>query len=231
MTIDEYLNKLNEMSQEIFRESIKEPSLFGKAHNTASHIYEFSELITDILEKQMLLSVSSQLEYSVLNLALGLYRQSFFSLRLALEIGLGTVHFSIHKLEHQEWINGVADIKWATIIDQDNGVLSKRFAKAFFPELDSFISSERSKIISTYRALSEYVHGNKETWSKSGLVLKYDQELMKNFFDQYDVVGEVILFVLSCRYLKSMKNVDLDSVDFLKVELNHIDPIRQLFTR
>ena len=147
-----------------------------------------------------------------------------------MEIGLGTVHFSIHKLEHQEWVNGVADIKWASIIDENNGVLSKRFSKAFFPELDSFVDAFRKKTAYTYRILSEYVHGNKETWTQDGLSLVYDKNLHENFFTQYHVVGEVIFFVLSCRYLKSMSRMDLDSVDFLKTELNHIDPIRKMFS-
>jgi len=78
MNIEEYLSKLNEKSQAIFKESVKDSTLFGKAHNTASHIYEFSERLAEIHEKQMLRSVSSQLEYSVLNLALGYIGSHFF---------------------------------------------------------------------------------------------------------------------------------------------------------
>ena len=229
MNIKKHLEELNVRTQEIFSETIQNSIQFGKAHNIAVNIYEFSESVMDVDERSMLSSVSSQLEYSVLNLALGLYRQSFFSLRLALEMGLGAIHFSINKLEYQEWTKGEADIKWARLTNEDDGILSKRFANAFFPELNSFICTQRKKAVAVYRTLSEYVHGNKETWNHDGVKLRYNPSLVDMFFQKYHDIGEVVLFLLSCRYLKSISNFDLDSVDFLKEDLNHIGPIRTLF--
>ncbi|OLF39699.1 hypothetical protein, partial [Psychrobacter sp. Rd 27.2] len=167
MNIQEYFTKLNKESQAIFEKSILYNEQLGKAHHFASCIFEFSEYIPDPLEKNMFVTVSAQLESATLNLTVGMYRQAFASLRLALEMGLGTIHFSVHKMELNEWLDGRADIKWSSLIDEYNGVLSQRFAKAFLKELSGKIDDYRKQASSTYRKLSEFVHGNNETWVHS----------------------------------------------------------------
>jgi len=173
--------------------------------------------------------VSAQIESATLNLACGFYRQAFTSLRLAFEMALGVVHFSIHKMEHYEWIEGKMDIKWAKLIDNENGVLSKRFSYAFFMELTPKIEEYSKRATSIYRSLSEYVHGNNETWTNSGIEIKLKPDLIKQYFLQLNEVGEIILFVLCCRYLKSISKENRETMEFLPSELNHISPIRVLF--
>jgi hypothetical protein len=229
MNIQEYFSKLNEESQSIFKQSILAKDQLGQAHHFASCIFEISEFIPDPLEKDMFVTVSTQLESATLNLALGMYRQAFASLRLALEMGLGAIHFSVHKMELNEWLDGRADIRWSSLIDGDNGVLSIRFSNAFFKELSSEMDSYRSKTISTYRKLSEYVHGNNETWVKSGLKVSYNKELIDAYFSHFKVVSEVIVFISTCRYIKQFDAVALESLQFIPEELSHIPVIREIF--
>lgn len=229
MKIKEYLEKINQESQSIFHQTVADDQSFGKAHHLSTCIFEFSSNLQDINEKEMLKSVCSQLESGSLNTAYGLYRQAFASLRLAFEMALGAVYFSINKLEHYEWLKGKGDIKWAKLIDDDSGVLSKRFCQAFFTELidDASNFSEKAKV--AYRELSEYVHGNSQTWLDSGLVLKYNNHLKEQYFAQFKIVSEIILFVLSCRYLKTISTDKYEALDLVFNELNHIGPIRELF--
>ncbi len=229
MNIQEYFSKLNEESQTIFKESILASGQLGRAHHFASCIYEFSEYIPDPLEKGMFVTVSTQLESATLNLTLGMYRQAFASLRLALEMGLGATHFSIHKMELNEWLDGRADIKWSSLVDEENGVLSKRFSKAFFSELSNEMSSYRDKAISTYRKLSEFVHGNNETWVKSGLKVSYNKDLFDAYFIHLTAVSEVLIFITTCRYVKLFDDAALESLQFIPEELNHIPVIREVF--
>lgn len=229
MNIQEYFSKLNEESQSIFKQSILANEQLGRAHHFASCIHEFSEYIPDPLEKGMFVTVSTQLESATLNLTLGMYRQAFASLRLALEMGLGATHFSIHKMELNEWLDGRADIKWSSLVDEENGVLSKRFSNAFFKELSSEISFYREKAISTYRKLSEFVHGNNETWVRSGLKLSYNQELVDAYFSHLTAVSEVLIFVTACRYIKLFDDAALESLQFIPEELSHISVIREEF--
>ena len=229
MNIQEYFCRLNEESQSIFKSSISEKEQLGKAHHFASCIYEFSEHIQDPLEKDMFVTVSTQLESATLNLTLGMYRQAFASLRLALEMGLGATHFSIHKIELSEWLDGRSDIKWSSLVDEENGVLSKRFSNAFFKELTNEIVSYREKTILTYRRLSEFVHGNNETWVKSGLKISYNKELFDKYFIYLSTVSEVIIFIMTCRYIKRLDVSAIESLQFIPEELSHIPVVRELF--
>ncbi|TKB05562.1 hypothetical protein FCL48_24460 [Desulforhopalus sp. IMCC35007] len=226
MRIEEYFSKLNSESQFIFNQSLAFREKLGKTHHFSSCVYEFAQNIYDESEKEILKTVSSQLESATFTACLGMYRQASASLRLALEMGLAAAYFSAHKMDLHEWLNGDADIKWTTLIDPDNGVLSSRFTSAFFEEFsqDSNHYLEKSKCI--YRALSEFVHGNNDTWAGSGIELKFDKDCLERYFEYNGAVCEIILFVLSCRYLKSFSylittelqpfsTVGMASVEFL----------------
>jgi hypothetical protein len=230
MDIKHYFEKINAESQQIFSYATSTyGENLGQIHHLSSCIFEFSEYLFDENEKQLLNTVSAQIESATLNLTLGLYRQAFSALRLAFEMALGTVYFSIDKLEHFEWLKGKADIKWAKLIDKDSGVLSIRFTNAFFKELTSFTNDYNERASQVYRSLSEFVHGNNETWSQSGIQLKVNDELIRDFFSQCREIAEIILFVLSCRYLKSISQKERETMEFLSSQLMHIEPIRILF--
>lgn len=149
MDIQEYFSKLNTESQTIFSQTISEKEKLGTLHHLSSCIYEFAECLLDPQERKNLMTVSTQLESATLNLALGLYRQAFASLRLAFEMGLAAMYFSVNKMELHEWLDGRSDIKWSNLVDEENRVLSKRFAKAFFSECSEHIDYYRTKAIST----------------------------------------------------------------------------------
>ena len=193
MKIEEYLSHLNEKSQSIFQKSLKFRNELGKAHHYSSCLHEFAENFTDSSEKEILKTVSSQLESATLSACQGMYRQAFSSLRLALEMGLAAAHFSVHKLELHEWLGGRADIKWSALIDENNGVLSKRFADAFFSEFNDDVGIYRNKSSEIYRELSEFVHGNNETWDSTGIELIYNKSRLQSYFKSINMVSEIIL--------------------------------------
>ncbi|MFN6262744.1 MAG: hypothetical protein ACK4XG_08020 [Chromatiaceae bacterium] len=229
MNIEEYLAKLNSESNKIFDESVAYREQLGIAHHASSCIYEFSEKITDNSEKKILQIVSSQLETATFSACKGLYRQAFVSLRLALEMGLASAYFSVHKLELHEWLDGRGDIKWSSLTCENQGVFSVRFSRAFFKEFEQDISNYRDKAKDIYRRLSEYVHGNNETWNSSEIELFFDSDMLKNYFSLSKSVSEILLFVLSCRYLKSFPSNVLDSLEFIPEEMNHLGYVREYF--
>ena len=226
MNIREYYTRVNTSCQAIFEETVLDSSGLGRVHHVSSCLYEFSENLTDADEINLLRSVSSQIESSSLSLCLGLYRQAFSSLRLALELGLGTVYFSLYKLEHREWLQGMGDIKWSKLICEENGVISSRLAAAYFNDLKEYAKEYNLKASTVYRKLSEFVHGNYETWKRSGIVLKKNDELITKYFTYVESVKEVLLFSLCCRYMKQMTQVQFDSMQFLIEDLGHVEPIR-----
>ncbi|WP_023639048.1 hypothetical protein [Dickeya zeae] len=231
MDIQEYFTKLNAESQSVFNQSSSKKENLGKLHHLSSCIYEFSNFVRDPQEKRILETVSAQLESSNYSLIIGLYRQAFSSMRLALEMGLAAIYFSASKLEMHEWLDGRMDIKWSKLIDEENGVLSNRFIKAFFTEMNDDVEHYRKNAITVYRKLSEYVHGNNETWINGSIKIIYKDELFYKYCNYYKTVTETILFSAMCRYSKLLDESDLESLQFLAEEFNHILKIRELFGR
>lgn len=230
MNIDTYYKKLNHRSQKIFASSLKKPGLLGKVHSTASDMHQLSNCISNVEEAAMIHVVCSQLETSCLALSYGLYRPALASLRLAFEFGIAAVFFSSNKLAHHEWILGIQDLKWSTINSQESGVLSTRFAKAFFPQLESVVGDYQVRANMAYRRLSEYVHGNNETWQTSGIILAENDKIITLYSEQLDEIGEILKFAFCCRYLEGLTPTELDEAHpVLADTLMHISPIRAIF--
>ncbi|POD94406.1 hypothetical protein BV924_14365 [Pectobacterium odoriferum] len=231
MDIQEYFTKLNADSQSVFIQSLSKKENLGKLHHLSSCIYEFSNFVRDPQEKIILETVSAQLESANYSLIIGLYRQAFSSMRLAFEMGLAAIYFSARKLEMHEWLDGRMDIKWSKLIDEENGVLSKRFIKAFFTEMIDDVENYRNNAITVYRKLSEYVHGNNETWTNGSIKITYKDELFDKYCNYYRTVTETILFSAMYRYSKLLDESERESLQFLTEEFNHILKIRELFGR
>lgn len=229
MDILEYFSKINNDSQKIFKETLLKKEELGTLHSFSSYIYEFSTHINTPDERALLLRVCNQLEFATFSIALGLYRQGFSSLRLGLEMGMASIYFSAHQVELKEWLINHIDISWLKLIDADQGVLSKRFINAFFKECAPHVDSYRGTAKSTYRKLSEYVHGNNETWNQSEIRLKFNPSLIDVYKDHYKATTEIILFLAICRYHDRFNDQTKESLQFIPMEFNHIPAIRSFF--
>lgn len=226
MKIITYYQKLNTRSQEIFQTALAEPQLLSKAHSIASEISILAEVISDNDERAMLRTVCSQIESSCLAISLGLYRPGIGGLRLALELGFGCIYFSANKLAHHEWMQN-GDLKWSVVNSEFEGALSQRFVKAFFPELANKSHEFFTRASVVYRALSEYVHGNSDTWVASGLALTHNASLRSFYSEKLDEVSIAIKFAFCCRYLKSISISAKDSIAPAINELQYVAAIRE----
>lgn len=227
MKISTYFEALNKKANLIFSETIEREEDLASVHDLAAKLFHISKLISDKNERELIATICSQLEASCLNLAFGLYRQALSSLRLSFELGLGEIYFSANKLEYREWQHGVGDIKWSKLIDEDNGVLSKRFVKAFHPNLQDTVPSFRSRAIFLYRTLSEYVHGNSDTWKECGMVLERNLKLEDKYFQCFKEVSEILFFSIFCRYASDFNGSQIDEISDAFENLNHIAAVRE----
>lgn len=226
MKITTYYQKLNNRSQEIFSVALTEPEVLSKAHSIVSDISVLTEVISDIDEQAMLRTVCSQIESSCLALSLGLYRPAIGGLRLALELGFGCIYFSSNKLAHREWMQN-SDLKWSVINSETDGVLSQRFVKSFCPELSESADEFLTRAGRVYRALSEYVHGNSDTWAASGLTLSHNDTLRSFYSEKLDEIAIVIKFAFCCRYLKTLSVVARDKIHPVTTDLHYVAAVRE----
>lgn len=226
MNITTYYQQLNSRSQEIFKDALAEPQLLSKAHSIACDLSALAQTLSDDDEKAMLKTVCAQIESSCLALSLGLYRPAIGGLRLALELGFGCIYFSADKLAHREWMQN-GDLKWSVVNGEVDGALSQRFVKAFYPELCEKAPEFFSRAGSVYRALSEYVHGNSDTWVASGLALIRNDSLRNFYAEKLDEVAIAIKFAFCCRYLKTLSDVAKDAIYPATTDLHYLTEVRE----
>lgn len=230
MNAQEYYRAINEASHTIFEKSVSHCSFLGKVADYSTSIQDWMNVIPSNQEKHLIDHSLEQIEFSCLSLLSGMYRQSFSSLRLALELIFGAIYFSAYKLEYIEWKNGSGDLNWHTINDKDNGVLSKRFASAFFPELSAYVGDQHNNAKSVYRELSEFVHGNYSTWNRESPSLSINENLIEKYRHKFEAVSLISHFVLCMRYLKEVRSEDLYRIEtHVMDELQHISDIRIIF--
>lgn len=232
MDIKSYFEEINKDFQGIFVDSLSNKEKLGTLHYFSSEIKSFSDCINDEGERDIFSNVACHMELSNYSLLLGLYRQAFAALRLSLEMGMAGVYFSVNKLDMQEWCDGLKDVRWSELTDVETGVLSKRFVKAFFSSEDIFLreaNTYREDALDAYRKLSEYVHGNKETWPSGERAMLYRDDLFEKYIGLYEKVSKIIIFSMLCRYLKSLGREQRDGMDSLCEVFPHIENLKEFF--
>ena len=124
---------LNEASAAVIRAATADPNEIGTAQEQIDQLDQWSKAIQSRPESIVFQNAISEVATGAFLLISGLYRPAFTSLRLFLELSLAAVHFSANRLELAEWVQGRKDVVWSALIDPENGILSRRYASAFFP--------------------------------------------------------------------------------------------------
>ncbi len=231
MKVQEYYKTISEATQNVFEESLAYCDFLGKINDYSVSLQDWLHVLPLSQENHMIDHLIEQIELSCLFLMSGMYRQSFSSLRLALELLCGAIYFSAHKLEYIEWRNGAGDLNWRIVSDYDKGVFSKRFCDAFFPELSISYADEQHSITKLiYRELSEFVHGNYSTWSRENPALSINKDLIEKYKCIFQKIVHISHFLLSMRYLKEIQKKDLHKIEtHVMDELQYIPEMRLVF--
>lgn len=229
MDIADYYTKLSQASGSIMETVLSSDFPVGQTHQAIADLDVWRNILSPRPESQLLGHVNHELQTSMYALLCGMYRQSFASLRLCCELSMGLVYFSVNRLHFVEWQQGETDIKWSELLSADDGVLSKRYCKAFFPDLVEYSAAYQSIAKSLYRELSEFVHGNPQTWSSITPNLQYKQSIVTKWFEKFDILIDLAWFTLSLRFAKELKPDELFKIEEgLSSHLGHIEPIRDV---
>lgn len=229
-SVQDYYLGLHKASEQVVLESTSNQESLGKVHQFIQDLHLWSQVLEPKSESRILAHVRNELQFSVLSLVYGLYRQAFGSLRLAFELTLAACYFSAYRLNLAEWERGEkgnGDVKWSVLIHDGEGVLSARFAKAFFPSLQETAKEYRAIAELVYREMSEFVHGNASTWKLTPEDVRYDKALFEAWMEKFSTASRVMVLSLSLRFLKELGNEGRNLVEHPVLEhLGHIGPIR-----
>jgi len=230
--ITKYFNQLHEKCGQILTSSMAGSNLeiVAGSHQFAYELQGWCNILDQRTEVELLKVAAMEYELALLALAQGHYRHSFKALRLVLELTLQAVYLSASEICLREWLDSRIDTIWSLIVDENNGVFSVRFAKAFFPDLITHVKHHQGLAISIYRECSECVHGNIPKHIPLPSSLDFNQEVFTLWHSKAEVVALILHFALSMRYLPDLSEKDIIEVEpFLTDHLGHLKEIRQLF--
>lgn len=180
-------------------------------------------------ENLVLRCASREYQFALFSLVTGQYRSSFTSLRLALELSLAAIQWSANERELREWRVGRRDSNWSSLIDSENGVLSKQFIRLFSENLADEAPRYRAMATAVYRECSEYVHGNAHTHEKIPNNIEFHEESFDTWMTKSSVVRLVIIFALASRYLEEFENAARSRLeDSLLDYLGHSIAVRSI---
>jgi hypothetical protein len=234
MKIEDQYNKIGESINDILASSLMNPDLetLSSNHSFIVDFHIWLEVLKDRPEKDIFENAIKEYQKSILTNCLGMYQQAFMGLRFFLERSLVAIQFSANEIELNLWKIGERDTYWSELMDDDKGVFSSKFCKAFFPELKEEIKHFKAITKKVYRECSEYVHGNNSVIDKIPNSLEYSEELFEEWNSKADIINRIILFTLCLRYLKLLKVEELKKVaDPLIEQFNSITPINQIITQ
>uniref|UniRef100_A0A0C1RE98 Uncharacterized protein n=3 Tax=Nostocales TaxID=1161 RepID=A0A0C1RE98_9CYAN len=232
MDLYQYYQEIFDSSNITMNESLKKADELAKVHAFVDDLLTWYDVLKPREEAVILTYAAGELQLSTLSLVAGLYRQSFTSLRLALELSLSTIFFSTNELDFREWRNGERDIYWQQLVCTDSntqGIFSSRWAKGFFPELIDFVKEYNKIAKDVYRDLSEFVHGNAYTWEVNKAHIVFNDALFKKWLNNFFNLSQVISFALCLRFMKSLDSQKLHRLESHLLEsLGHIEEIRRI---
>lgn len=229
--IEEYLQQLVSKSGAIFEHSMT-PENSPKVAASFVFVREI-EIWCNALEQrrevELLRVAALEHTFALLALTEGNYRHAFRGLRLVLELILQSVYLSANELLLRDWLENRADTVWDAITDENEGVFSYRFARAFFPELANDVQDYRKMAAALYRECSECVHGNTPKSIPLPACLEFDQGAFDLWHSKASIVAMTAHFALSLRYLLSVSEVYLSDLEhFLSDRLGHLEEVRKL---
>ncbi len=229
--ITEHLEQLLGRCKSVFASSMAGPNsaILATSHLFTREVGIWHKVLERRRESELLKIAALEYEFALLALTQGYYRHAFKGLRLVLELILQAVYLSAREIQLREWLDHSVDTVWGAIIDENDGVFSKRFAVAFFPGLTQHLSNYRALAKLVYRECSECVHGNTPKEIPLPGCLEFNQETFNIWNAKAGSVSLVAHFALSLRYLRDFPEESLGKLEpCLSDRLGHLEEIRQL---
>lgn len=206
--IDHYralIGKLSQNADACFA-SVEFKAAFLRCHSFLGDISAMASLTAERPEQYCVTRAQSEYQFALSALLNGHYRHSFASLRLAAELLLYGVYFSAHEVKFRQWLAGNRDLTWQALTDDNKGVFSAPFIKAFNPELVDLRKKYSSLVETSYRECPEFVHGNPERSKVLKDNLDFDGAIIETFETIMQSLRLGILFCYIQRYLGNRNN-------------------------
>jgi len=160
----------------------------------------------------------------------GQYRYAFIAQRYFIEQICRFIYLSTNELHLRHWKLGLRDVSWGALTDKENGIFSKIFIRAFYPEIDDEGDRVLSIVSKLYREASEFVHGNFDKMKVIPSQIEFNLEMLLKWLEFMETSKFVALFLLFMRFSKDIDKANIHKFeDMARDELLGIEGFNLLF--
>ena len=234
MNLEEHFQKQNSLFSDIIKTSF-DSELNAKLSNTFQFLDDLNlwqETLNKNNDVTILASAIQEFELGFQALVCGQYRYAFTAQRYFLEQMCWFIHLSTNELQLRHWKLGLKDISWAGLTDNDTGVFSKTFIRAFYSEAEEEGGHILTMVTKLYRETSEYVHGNFTKSISLPSKIEFDKETVSTWLGFMDTAKLAVLFLLFVRFGLDIENKCLHKFEAMaQDELSGINGFESLFIR
>ena len=132
--LKEYQN-INEKFSGIISESLtgKNLQMHAKASRFVEDYKQWIDFLEDSYEVVIYKEALAEYQSMLLFWCMGLYKHAFISLRSYFEATMFGIQLSTNELNFRLWKSETLDLYWSQIMDDNEGIFSKKFVQAFEP--------------------------------------------------------------------------------------------------
>lgn len=208
------------------------PQPLVTAHNYLLDYDKLMVAINDRPEVAVLNVAVKEYQFALYALCSGQYRYAFGGLRLFFELMLSVVQFSAHEIDYHLWSKNKKDINWTALKNQENGIFSTNFIRAFNPDLAGSGKQYSAIAESVYRECSEFVHGNALTHQNLPNDISFHEEAFSEWHAKSSIMRLAIIFAFSSRYLNHIEPQKMLIIEPVIMDvLGHLQPIQGAFLK
>jgi hypothetical protein len=199
----------------------------ARSHQLVHDFEAWLHVLAPRKEAEILRIAASEYQHALLALTLGLYRQAFKGLRLTLELSLQMIRLSAHEMELREWLQSRKDTIWDRLTDEEEGVFSFRFARAFFPQMEGHMKHHRALASQLYRECSECVHGNIPSHIPLPPALEFAQASFDLWHEKAAITAMLANLAFALRYVPELDKAAIGTLETLLLDrLGYIEELR-----
>jgi len=188
------------------------------------------ELLRNKEDTTILLSAIKEYEFGFQAALNGQYRYAYAAQRYFLEQICRFIYLSTNELYLRHWKLGIRDISWSSLIDEQDGIFSKLFIRAFYDEVEEEGKHMISLSSKLYRETSEFIHGNFNKVEGMPSRIGFDDTLLNKWLKLVETNKFLTIFLLTVRFSKQLNSSELNLIeDMIKDELGGIEEFNILF--
>lgn len=231
MPVKDHYTKLHQATGQVLDSSFTDGYAENmiKAHAYIQDLEQWVSVLILRKEAVALQAAAREYQFALLALSLGSYRSAFSALRLFLELAFASVRWSVNEQELREWLRGERDLNWATLVDAESGILSKKILRLYSDLFLDEAPAYRSSAGAVYRECSEFIHGNAAANSALPAAIQFDAKTFTLWHDKADVARLVVTFALTSRHLADFSDKEKANLEHGLLDiLGHSKSVRLL---